>query len=469
MEKMRYTSYTGSKSVLENFAMLPTTIQSVENGVPHYAQWNYRILCHPLKDDLPTKVFRTEDDLLYRFPNRVGMDKVLDSRAQRYYMNERKLDHYDSGRSIMDDLMMQIPGKNNYPGELHDNSFDMVMEDVRYSNHTLVNTAYYHRWFKTLDRGAMGTKAIHRGYSDANLWVAQTDHAQIAPMTVDHCKRVNRQQVCGSWTSRYTYAIPLEIVYTTPLTKWNPYDLPVNKVSVVNGNGQRNGQRNTTKAYNGINPLKFHYITPSEFYTSGPSGARDPADTAKKGAGVLDKHGEVKVVESAGTRILTPNIEGVGVVRLRYPIMPVHGEGSGVWKELDALKDMTMHMNRYASLFEERPGQIGGGNGSDYQAGTVHFKLSEVNVDPPGQHSHDLFLNFEEYDELKSRNSNAPRLFLTTSEDNGHSHELEIRWGVGHKDILIEKCDGLAIPKGGKWGGPICWDGHNAFLQKIDH
>jgi len=465
MDKMRYTSYTGSKSVLENFALLPTTINNVEGGVPHYAQWNYRILCHPLKDDLPTKAFRVQDDLLYRFPNRLGMDKVVDTRAQRFYMNERSQDHYDSGRSIMDDLMMQVPGKNNYPGELHDNSFDMVMEDVRYNNHTLVNTAYYHRWFKTLDKGAMGIKSIHRGFSDANLWVAQTDHPQIAPMSVNHCRKVNRVKVCGNWTTRYTYAIPLEVVYTSPLIKWNPYDLPVYPVPTVTAKATRNGQQDAAKAYNGTNPLKFHYWTPSEFYSSGPRGPKDPADTAKKGAGVLDKNGQLRVVESAGTRIVTPNIEGVGMVRLRYPIVPIHGEGTGVWKELNALKDMTMHMNRYASLFEERPGQIGGGaNGTGYQDGTVHFKLSEVVQDPPGQHSHDFVINEEEFDELKRPNNGKTHLLVTTSEDQGHSHDLEIRWRPGGRHLAIFKCDGQQATDNRT---PVCWDGHLPGLIQI--
>ena len=34
----------------------------------------------------------------------------------------------------------------------------------------------------------------------------------------------------------------------------------------------------------------------------------------------------------------TLRVTDVGVVRLRYPIYPVHGEGNPVWKELNALK-----------------------------------------------------------------------------------------------------------------------------------
>ena len=42
--KVRFASYSGGKSNLENFAYLPTTIMNVNNGTPEYAQWNYRLV-----------------------------------------------------------------------------------------------------------------------------------------------------------------------------------------------------------------------------------------------------------------------------------------------------------------------------------------------------------------------------------------------------------------------------------------
>ena len=52
--KIRYTSSTGRKSIQENYAYLPTTISDVdEHGNIVYAQWNYQILCHPLKRHVP--------------------------------------------------------------------------------------------------------------------------------------------------------------------------------------------------------------------------------------------------------------------------------------------------------------------------------------------------------------------------------------------------------------------------------
>jgi len=457
MDKARFTSLTGSKSVLENFAFLPTNIQSVDDkGNPTYVQWSYRILCHPLKDDLPTKYFEQDDDLMYRFPYRRTMDKVS-PRAKRFHLNKKPgVDHHNNGRGLIDALMAQVPGKDNYPAKLYDHSFDMVMEDVRYNNHTLINSGYYNRYFKTMDKGAMGLKSIHRGFSDSNLWVALTTHPQVAPISVNSCHREgtghNRHQVCKTFTNRMTYALPLEVIYTTPVQSWNPYDLATdqNVNNIVVEHGKRNGQPELATAFNGTSPKKYNFLLPAEFFES-ISGPRDPADTAKRGAGVLDKNGDMKICESSGIRVETPNIAGVGKVRLRYGIMPVHGEGSNMWKELNALKDMTMHLNRYASLFEERPGSAVA-NTTDESA-LLHFRVQETIQDPPGEHGHDIFLNNEELDEIKK----GIRMLVTTSEDLGHTHELELRWNNRRHYLYMNKCDGLHD----------CWDGHSRTMVEI--
>jgi len=243
------------------------------------------------------------------------------------------------------------------------------------------------------------------------------------------------------------YALPVEVIYTTPLLSWNPYDLPVLPVAEVLGHGTRRGGHDVATAYNGTNRIRNYYMTPSEFYASGKVD-KDNADTAKSGAGVLDKQGNVRIVDSSGIRIKTPDIEGVGPIRTRYPIMPVHGEGSGVWKELNALKDMTMHMNRYASLYEERPG-VGGENDTDDSA-LLHYKVALTVQDPPGEHSHDVYLNKIELDEIK----HGHEFYVTTSEDMAHSHELTFRWDNRRHALFIKRCDGLRQ----------CWDGHNLRL-----
>lgn len=53
---------------------------------------------------------------------------------------------------------------------------------------------------------------------------------------------------------------------------------------------------------------------------------------------MLDRQGVVRNVVASGNRIIIPDIPGVGKVRTRYPIMPLHSDGDATRKELEALK-----------------------------------------------------------------------------------------------------------------------------------
>lgn len=57
---------------------------------------------------------------------------------------------------------------------------------------------------------------------------------------------------------------------------------------------------------------------------------------------------------ASGVYVLMPNIEGVGVLRQRYPIMPLHQSGNAVFKELEALKDVTLREVKYAKFYRDR-------------------------------------------------------------------------------------------------------------------
>jgi hypothetical protein len=129
------------------------------------------------------------------------------------------------------------------------------------------------------------------------------------------------KQVCKTEGVKYSYAIPLEIIYLTPLFSWNPYNLAYitdrrQRASVI-ANG-RNGGLTHDKAYNGTTFDKF-YKTPVEFF-HGTNVDKNKADTDKGAVGVLDRHGAVKKVLSSGVRITLPDIPGVGKLRMRYPI-----------------------------------------------------------------------------------------------------------------------------------------------------
>ena len=168
-EKVRYTAYTGGKSNFENYSFLPTTIINVtEHGQPVYAQWNYRILCHPVKTTLKLQDFQLVDDLGQRMRMRKNITAFGRTRAARFHLAGRHGSHYNSshgyghfkeryyGHGLIDRIMGEIPGKDNYRGYLEDNSFSLLKYRMDTKNNTKLNTAFYHRYYKVLKKGAMG-------------------------------------------------------------------------------------------------------------------------------------------------------------------------------------------------------------------------------------------------------------------------------------------------------------------------
>ncbi|XP_078367031.1 uncharacterized protein LOC144651043 [Oculina patagonica] len=328
-EKIRFTSYTGRKNLLENFSYLPTTvIDFIDDTIPVLAQWNYRILCHPLKRQLPSNRFRVEQSST----KSRAYEEQSSTRAARFQLNPRDADRWyekfdDPPFTLLDQLMSEIPGKDNYQGNLTDEAFGMPAHTIDPKKSGKINAGYYHRWFK-----------------DQNLFVAMNTQPRVAGMTLETCKSYWKPK-CKKLTQKFSYAIPLEIIYMTPLNRWNPFELEYkgserDKLGKTVFEGGRNGGRTPDKAYNGTNSKKY-YQTPSAFF-SGQEVSTDAADTTQGSVGVLDKNGAVRVTRASGTRIFFPPISGVGVLRQRYPIVPVHGEGSAVWKELEAIKDLLM-------------------------------------------------------------------------------------------------------------------------------
>ena len=112
------TSYTGTKSLAENLAYLPTTIMRFLNDTPVFAQWNYRILCHKLKTHVPLTKFKPVEDLASRMMRKVNMKSYEMSRAAKFELSLSKDNNRFKERptlhSFLDVLMEEIPGKDNY-------------------------------------------------------------------------------------------------------------------------------------------------------------------------------------------------------------------------------------------------------------------------------------------------------------------------------------------------------------------
>ncbi|RUS70405.1 hypothetical protein EGW08_021833 [Elysia chlorotica] len=207
--------------------------------------------------------------------------------------------------------------------------------------------------------------------------------------------------------------------------------------------GGRNGAKDTAHAFNG-NSHDLMYRTPKEFYGN-------TTYMQRQAKGVLDRQGNLRLVAGVGPKLLSYPIDGLGNVRLRYPVFPVHAEGGTLGMEIEALKDSLMKMSSYAYLYEDQPMASGASTGPLNV--DVDFRVKDTNTNPPGLHGHDFTLTAGEYQALR----NGTELQVTTSYNLGHNHELAIYYSPGNQRYVIRTCDGLAR----------CWDNHSTLLDMV--
>ncbi|XP_069123181.1 uncharacterized protein [Argopecten irradians] len=456
------TEFFASDGQETGHAFNPTKIMRVVNGTAFYAHWNTRILCHPIKQEVKLASFYVKDDLAARLSGKQSMYDFSKSSTARFDLGEfgRPSRHFSADLGFgkqdptftqyttMDAIMEEIPGADNYPAHTTGGAFGLTAYNAHFArNNTELNLARYHHWYRVLQKGAMGTTVINRGYADRTLWVASTTQDKVAPMTYKDCHydRNTHKQNCTEYVAKYTYALPLEIVWMTPLLSWNPYNLqhfpgdthksPANTIHPHGHDG-----RTPAKAWLGTNEDSF-CRTPAEFFTHA-SGQRY----------VNDRSGHAHKVVPSGFQTILREIPTVGNVRLRYPVVPTHQEGNAIYKELEALKDLVMNMAVNTRYFHTKPDAVKSIAGGDVRE--EHYTTSSTSVTPPGSHIHDIFLSQDDIADLEA----GKRVAVYTSLNNGHQHVLEIyaekanHYRLGHYRIGL--CDGQLS----------CWDGHNNVL-----
>ena len=283
-------------------------------------------------------------------------------------------------------------------------------------------------------------------------------------MKLNACQKKSKTYDGKDYNQKWSYAIPLEIIYLTPLNKWNPYNLTY-KGNAQSKSGKtvtadgRNGGISKTKAFNGTNS-KTYYITPAEFFT-GTEAHKDAADTTRDSVGVLDPTGEVCPVRASGIRIFFPNIPGVGTLRQRYPIFPIHAEGSSTWKELEATQDFLMQSNTHARLFREKLAAGAAGKAiPEKNTDTRFWTGSSTRPEIVPNHVHEVTMTTDEIAMLKS----GKTVSKTTSTTEAHQHEITIGWNEKRKLFFITSCQGTP-PNTGKYR--MCFDKHTIFLKEI--
>ena len=462
-EKIRFTSYSGGKDLLENFAFLPTTIIQMTNSTPIFAQWNYRIMCHPLEKDVPISRLHLKDDLSIRARNMWTTEQMEASRAAHFIVNPQDQEEFEDGRfnyGLLDELMEEIPGKDNYGAVLYDDAFSI--EAYHYKNNTQkLNTAYYHRFYQGKDADAMGTTNRKRGYGDDNMFMAQTTQGKIAAPKIDICP--GEDQPCYI-EQKWSYAFPLEIIYLTPLSAWNPYDIEykgkfnTDAGKTVTANGRNGGYTNET-ALNGTNSKNF-YRTPYEFFED-DNLFTDPADTTVPWVGALDSKGDIHKMSSTGARIFFPSIPGVGITRQRYPIFPTHGEGSSEWKALEALSDIAMRPLSHGFMFNENPADLMENEGETSNVTVLKFQL-KPSYEEYGSHIHDVYITANQ---LVMLNNGMEVPDVVSEKTNGHTHTLTLFHRANSDDTKpgtarYSYCDNNDREK-------VCSDGHWKSLQSL--
>ena len=120
-EMIRYTAMSGTKDKQENYAFLPSTITRMDGPTPVVVQWNYRIVCHPLKNDLPLNRFRPVINQAQKMGFGANTPTAYKNRALRFDLNAFDTDTFKDGpivNQLLDKLMGEIPGKDNYPGKV---------------------------------------------------------------------------------------------------------------------------------------------------------------------------------------------------------------------------------------------------------------------------------------------------------------------------------------------------------------
>jgi len=358
-EKIRFTSLTGDRLNTQNLAFLPTTITNITDGVPEFAQWNYRLFCHPLKAEVNRSTMVPVDDFAHRLAYGKDMKQYEHTRMVRYRLDETPERNNLYQWNTMDDWMYEIPGKDNYGApKVQDDVFGLPKLTLDMSEH--INVGHYHRRWKVGAHDAMGDTVGHRGYKDKTLWVAENHQPRIAKTHIHHCyRKAGQGRVCDNIDKRLSYAFPLEMVFTTPLNTWNPYNIEFKgkfnqpEARSVEENGRHGSATTKAEAYNGTHS-KAYYFTPVEFF-AGNEVSHDPADTTKAATGVLDRQGNLRLMKSSGMRTILPNIAGVGSLRMRYPLMPVSHEGTAVWKEMEAVRDVVMDLEGHTKYMKTVP------------------------------------------------------------------------------------------------------------------
>ena len=171
--------------------------------------------------------------------------------------------------------------------------------------------------------------------------------------------------------------------------------------------------------------------------------------------------GQLRICRASGTRIFLPDIPGVGAIRTRYPILPVHGEGSQVGKELLATKDVLLKSKTYSYVFHE-PLQNGLAPTTAPKK-PVRLLLGFSTNPNITRHRHEITIN--PADVVRLAEGKRQKLKSTTSQAESHTHDIVLRWDKAMDRYEIIRCNTKPSRfQEIKKGGVACLDKHPWIL-----
>ena len=472
-EKTNFYINSGQKNLLENLPYLPTCFRSMNDKggatdtfEPKTAQWFYRILCKKIDIEIPTARFRVKNEVhvQIRESRPVTREQLAKTNRALFDINPTSEQYFDpkgpwpkgkTTHEFIDELMEDIVGFDGpNQGNLTDEAFGPIC--TTWDGTQTLNSAKYSRYYSHKKKDAMGRTGKKRAFNDL-LFAAQTTNKRVSPMTVctevssddmtdpgdatreNQCKAIKDEDACNEnrkweanelgnnaieakchwkkkkcvykkcWEQRWTYAMPLEIVFQTPLTEWNPYNINYYDRYNVNYDvtaGGRTGKKGS--AFKGTNQGSF-YRTPASFFKD-PKNV-DPADTSGSTTYVEDNGGTERQVRASGHWILTPEIEGIGQLRQRYPIFPVHEHGSTIWKETKAIEELIMGSSKkeIRNIIAETRAEAYG---------------TELRLIVGGGHSHQIHISPAEV--IKLTTGVITEISKTSTEANAHTHRVMV-------------------------------------------
>lgn len=334
-----YLSMLGSglKPRFENKDFKPTVIRVMRpDGSPQFAVLRYRIsamrlgtyrdwpvheMVELVDDPASRQRFDQNDDYLEK--TRLGRFRVLGE------MNDTAFKRRNAP-GLLDRIMGAVPGLDSMGANIEEaytdtaeNGDEFQQRLMDYKTTNLMNSAYYNRFYSYEEPGAAGRRDYRRGWNDPTLFVASTTKSQVADLS----------GMGGG--HRVSWAVPLELIVATPLGSWNPYDVQVLN-TYPSGDGNSSGT-----AYSGAYPNGRWYMTPSDLFDVEGTDI-DPADT-DEAAWVQCDDGQTRLMRGSGIYVHMPEISGVKTARLRYPIAPVHEEGSLTWGHVEARNEETLN------------------------------------------------------------------------------------------------------------------------------